>query len=176
MSDSDLRCFIAIPVSPDVARLCMELAQATGCGRCLPEENLHLTLAFLGDQPKDRLFELEYALGSLQHLEFSVGFSGIGQFGDSLHLAVASNPALSSLNEKIVRCARQNGIELPRRRFRPHITIARGQRSTLFKGVFKVSVQHTRMIVTQFNLIASTLHPQGARYETLAAYPLQHAD
>ncbi|MGV6805028.1 MAG: RNA 2',3'-cyclic phosphodiesterase [Ruegeria sp.] len=172
---SGTRCFIAIPVPVDLARLYADLGRGAGCGRPVPEENLHLTLAFLDDQPRDLLSDLAAELSEVRHSGFSVGISGVGQFGSTLHLTISPEPALLGLQQKVLRCTRLCGMNLSRRRFRPHITIVRRMNASLNRDFSPKIVLDTQLNVMQFDLVASTLHPDGARYETLAVFPLDPA-
>ncbi|MBR9844372.1 MAG: hypothetical protein GYB25_14520 [Rhodobacteraceae bacterium] len=76
--------------------------------------------------------------------------------------------------------AQDVGITLPRERFRPHVTLARFRRDMIEEEAAKlgrfmaahgdVSLPGTR--IAQMGLYGSTLHPEGAVHEMLAAYPL----
>lgn len=173
MSGALIRCFVAIPVSSEIAQLCADVARAAHSGRSLPAENLHLTLAFLGDQTQDALIELNDHLEALECPAFSIRLSGLGSFGNSLHMAVEPEPELLHLHESVQRCIRQAGLTLQRRRFRPHITMVRAIGSSLNRDFLQSTVPQATMVVTQFDLNSSTLRPDGARYETLSTYPLQ---
>ncbi|WP_170405925.1 RNA 2',3'-cyclic phosphodiesterase [Ruegeria arenilitoris] len=173
MSGALIRCFVAIPVSSEIAQICADVARAAHCGRSLPAENLHLTLAFLGDQTRNALIELNDHLEALKRPAFSIRLSGLGSFGNSLHMVVEPDPELLHLHESVLQCIGRAGLTLQRRRFRPHITIVRGIESALNKAILHIPVPQTTMVVTQFNLNSSTLRPDGARYETLSTYPLQ---
>ncbi|WP_170360487.1 RNA 2',3'-cyclic phosphodiesterase [Ruegeria arenilitoris] len=173
MSGALIRCFVAIPVSSEIAQICADVARAANCGRSLPAENLHLTLAFLGDQTRNALIELNDHFEVLRRPAISVRLSGLGSFGISLHMVVEPDPGLLHLHESVLQCIGRAGLTLQRRRFRPHITIVRGIESALNKAILHIPVPQTTMVVTQFNLNSSTLRPDGARYETLSTYPLQ---
>ncbi|WP_170588379.1 RNA 2',3'-cyclic phosphodiesterase [Ruegeria arenilitoris] len=173
MSGALIRCFVAIPVSSEIAQLYADVARAAHSGRSLPAENLHLTLAFLGDQTRDALIELNDHLEAVRCPAFSIRLSGLGSFGNSLHMAVEPDPELLHLHESVLQCIRLAGMRLQRRRFRPHITIVRGIEPALNRGFLQIPVPQATMFVTQFNLKSSTLRPDGARYETLSTYPLQ---
>ncbi|MGI9368225.1 MAG: RNA 2',3'-cyclic phosphodiesterase [Ruegeria sp.] len=172
-----MRSFVAIPVTEDITDTFAVLYQRIGVGRAVPPENLHLTLAFLDDQPEDDLENLHHALQEIRQQSFALSFRGVGQFGQSLHLAAESNPALDHLQGQIRKCARRAGIALPRRRFHPHITFARLRRDTALTLDHRdVIFQCPDMSVTQFALYSSTLRPTGARHECLASYPCSLAD
>ncbi|EEX09218.1 2'-5' RNA ligase [Ruegeria lacuscaerulensis ITI-1157] len=168
----EMRCFVGIPVSGEIADLCVELGRSASDGRPVPRENLHLTLQFLDEQPHDSLEELHMQLDALRHPVFSIRVSGLGQFGQTLHVMVEPSSILQSLHDKVLACVRRSGIRVPHRRFRPHITVARGLKKCPSNDFLKQPITDCTMQVAQFALFSSTLHSSGARYETLADYQL----
>ncbi|MBL4556903.1 MAG: RNA 2',3'-cyclic phosphodiesterase [Rhodobacteraceae bacterium] len=95
----------------------------------MPPENLHLTLLFLDDQPVPALEDLHHELGRLAPAAFDLRLTGLGSFGGkaprTLHAEAAPDPALIGLQAQIREAVRRAGIERPRTRFRPHVTLAR---------------------------------------------------
>ncbi|UWQ10062.1 hypothetical protein K3X41_08920 [Aliiroseovarius crassostreae] len=67
-----MRSFIACPLPETVCAALVELAGRVKVGRAVPEDNLHLTLAFLDEQPVEQLEalhgELEAILSPPIHL------------------------------------------------------------------------------------------------------------
>ncbi|WP_170404930.1 RNA 2',3'-cyclic phosphodiesterase [Ruegeria arenilitoris] len=172
-----MRSFIAISLSDDVKAAIAPLQRALPVGRLVSSDNMHLTLAFLDDQTEETLEELHEELLKLSAPPFGITFSGIESFGQVLAVVAEDCPALVALHQKIQTAMRRAEIVLPRRRFRPHVTIARfkpGQREAV------QLVQHPctmsalpKMQVTGFTLYQSTLRPEGARHEALAHYVLR---
>ena len=167
-----MRSFLAIPATPDLVGFCRALQSGFSGGRPVAAENLHVTLVFLGDTPEEQLAVLHVELERVRHPAFCIRFDGLGMFGNTIHLAVAKNPSLQDLQTKTLQLARRVGIDVPRRRFRPHITILRGANPTLFKGFSGFLPDAPDMSVDRFALFSSTLTPQGSRYDRLTDYPL----
>lgn len=169
-----MRSFVAIPIPDDTAKALAELQRRLDVGRRLPRDNLHLTLAFLDDQPEDVLETLHEELLQVRGEPFAISLSGLGQHGRAVHLAVAETPALIDLHGSINRAISRAGITLPRRRFRPHVTIIRLKSGTRLRRLHGevAGFGYENMPVDRFGLFASTLHPEGARYECLMEYPL----
>jgi len=167
-----MRCFVGIPVSGEAADLCTELGRSAAVGRPVPRENLHLTLQFLDEQPRNNLEDLHMQLSALRYPVFSIRLSGLGQFGQTLHFMVEPSPMLQRLHEKILTCVLRSGIRVSQRRFRPHITVVRGLKKSLSNGYLDQPVAVCTMQAGQFALFASQLHSNGARYEILADYRL----
>lgn len=176
------RAFVAIPMPEEVAARLSRLARGLPVGRRVREENLHLTLAFLGDVSDDGLEEAHAALAAIRAAPVELRFEGLGVFGESkpraLYAAVAPAPGLVELQQSVVRAVRRAGIAPEARRFVPHVTLAR------FRGFDSEAVALAAFLtahggagiapvrVVAFSLMSSRLRPDGAVYEELALYPL----
>jgi 2'-5' RNA ligase len=166
----------------DTAARLAGLVRGLPVGRRVPEENLHLTLAFLGEVADAGLEELHDALSGLRAVPVELRFEGLGVFGDdrprALWAAVADDPELDDLHRQIGRAARKAGLAPEARRFVPHVTLARlkGQRedaaplARFLADRGGASVPPVRAVA--ISLMSSRLRPEGAVYEELARYPL----
>lgn len=180
-----MRSFVALSLPEDLsARLAARIA-GFPAGRVVAPENLHITLAFLGDQTDLVLEELHHGLGSIFLPAFEVKIDGFGSFGGSqpraLYAAVTPSPSMSTLHKAVRRAARIAGIDLPHERFVPHITLARFrpvEAGAASSAMAKLMVEGftARFEPAAFTLFGSNLTPEGPRYEVLADYPLFAAD
>ncbi len=185
-SDFLMRAFVSIEVSGDVAGAIVHMQENLRVGRVVPEDNLHLTLAFLDDQPISALEALDEELSQLRMLPFDVSLKGLDVIGSgrgvrALTLMAEKVPSLLDLHDAVRRAARMAGITLERRRFQPHVTIARFgrneppsqpeklQRFVSAYGNFFAG----ELSVEGFSLMRSTLTPDGPVYDELADYPFQ---
>ncbi|WP_158972120.1 RNA 2',3'-cyclic phosphodiesterase [Chachezhania sediminis] len=179
-----MRAFLAIEPPVEVLDALERIQSDLPVGRAVPVENLHLTLAFLDDQPEDRLEDLHYALEGLRLPSADVSFDGLGTFGGDrpriLFAAVRPAPSLLDLHRLIAAEVRRAGIVLPRETFRPHVTLARLRRDLSQEALvrlqdFLASELQTDIppfTATSLTLFESDLHPGGARYDALSSYPL----
>ena len=128
-----MRLFFAVPFPPEVrSRLAEVQAQlrAQGVrGSFTRPENLHLTLAFLGDTPRCR--DAARVLAGLEGRSFPLTLSGLGAFGDVWWAGVAPSAPLEALAQCLQQRLRETGFPLERRPFRPHITLLRRARGQL---------------------------------------------
>lgn len=173
-----MRAFIALPVAGDALDGITRLQQYLPEGRPLPEENLHLTLAFLDDQPEESLEALHEDLSGICAPGFAVPLRGLALFGQALAVEAEPVPPLAGLQTAVQAAARRAGIALPRRRFRPHVTFARlkGRGAGLSRYISEnAATRLPDLQAAAFSLFASTLRPQGALHEELARYPLVRA-
>ena len=176
-----MRLFVALPLPEAITAPLARLAASAPVGRAVAEENMHLTLAFLGEVARAELPALDAALSELRHAPFPVAFHELTALGGRqarLLVLTATGPeALHSRLTTALRCAE---FTLARRRFRPHVTLLRLPRqmgahreqklAQFLAGVGRVEL--APCTATGFGLYASHLHPGGAVYETLAEYPL----
>lgn len=177
-----MRAFVAIvlpePMRDEVARL----AAQVDFGRAVSPENLHLTLAFLGDQPPEALEAFDAELSALRLPAPPLAVDGLDVFGGDdprvLFASVTDHPDLTALQSSVRRAAHKSGLALAHQRFRPHVTLCRmsprdrfvAAPLARFLGRF-VGIAIPAQRPVAFGLFASTLGPDGPSYEPLALYP-----
>jgi len=178
-----IRAFVAIPMPPDTREALANLADRIPAGRPADLDHLHLTLAFLGDQPEDLLEEAHIAMEALPPVDFSIDINGLGSFGKwpprLIHAAVAPSEPLTRLRKKVRQTIRMAGIDLGHERFVPHVTLARFSSRLSPEDSARLDAflaRHTGLTmkdipVTGFALYRSTLRPDGAVHDILAEYP-----
>lgn len=178
-----MRAFVGVPLDDAAMEALLPVQEALRQGRLVDEENMHLTLAFLDDQPEAVLAELDVALQDISVPPWEMEFTGVevkgGRRPALVWAGVAKAEPLRQLHEKVRGAARLAGIDLPRERFRPHVTLARFSRSkpvdmgrlTAFLGAYG-GFRAGPFGVERFCLYASKLTPEGPVYDVLADYPL----
>ncbi len=128
-----MRLFIAINFNGEVKNMLAKIQQSLGeyCvrARFTAHENLHLTLAFLGETPSSRVGVIEKAMEAAVFSPFTLGISGGGRFsrvsGDILWTGLDDSPELFALHGRLCAQLTQAGFAPEARRFSPHITLAR---------------------------------------------------
>ena len=86
-------------------------------------ENLHLTLAFIGEYPDpDSVLEV---IRSVPFAPFPMRIEGFGSFGDLYWCGIGENDVLLSYVKRLRRALAGNGIPFDRKKFSPHITLIR---------------------------------------------------
>ena len=183
-----IRSFVALPL-PDPVLDALVAAQAgLPAGRPLPRENMHLTLAFLGEHPMPVVEDVHHALATIRAPGFALTLAGVGLFGGDrprvLHAEIAPDPGLKHLRAKVLQAARDAGLEFDRARFHPHVTLARFSAGALTPD--EVARLHAFVLrgaafragpfpIERFVLYRSRLGRDGSHYEELADYPLRAA-
>lgn len=131
-----MRLFVAIELperqTDGLAEVLQCLAERCSAVRLYTRDNLHLTLAFLGEVPNDWYQELCSALSAAvkEQRPFFISFAAPGVFGERMPwpvvwLGLDENAALRRLQRRIERGLLAVGFSLPERPFRPHVTLGR---------------------------------------------------
>ncbi|HKS26176.1 MAG TPA: RNA 2',3'-cyclic phosphodiesterase [Pyrinomonadaceae bacterium] len=188
---SGLRLFCAIELPQDIRALAADfitrLREAAPDVRASweREEKLHLTLKFFGDTEESRV---EPLTGALERAAsglnpFELGFQGTGAFPPSglprvLWLGVRDPLGnLIALHRQMEDACAAAGFERERKRFHPHLTIARlrsPEGAKRLAGLHKAAEFETESFtVTEIVLIKSELLPQGSRYTKLSSHRLR---
>ena len=187
-----MRCFIAVPVCGPVrkavARVQEALRRADADVKWVAEENLHLTLKFLGEIAEESAEELRGLLAAEapRWPKLALTYAGIGRFPERgaprvVWAGCAGDvDRLAGLAGAAERAAERIGIPRERRPFVAHLTIGR-VRSPRNAKRLESALENQREVplgrdeVAAFSLIRSTLTPRGAVYEPLASFPLGSA-
>lgn len=172
-----IRAFLALPLPQALADLLVPAQAALRLPRPVPAEDFHVTLAFLGEQREDVLEELHGALEAMRLPAADLALDGLGVMGGRVvHAAIRPDPGLERLQARVAQAARGAGIALERRRFRPHVTLARGalpDAAALAAGFARAgAVTSPPVRAGVLAMIRSRLRPEGALYDVLAEYPL----
>ncbi len=166
-----MRLFAAICFSDETRHTlssAVDALRTQGQGHFSPAENLHLTLAFLGETER-----ADAALAAIRKVEspaFSLQFEGIGQFGTIYWAGIRENDALRALQAQLMAHLKAADFSFEERAFIPHITLARNYAPS--KDFSPASIEQliakTEEPVRQIALMRSFPQKTGAHYETLA--------
>ncbi len=139
----------------------------------VPAANFHITLSFLGNI-NDRQHEAIIAnLDEVAAAPFDVTLDLTAFWqGPKILLAAPSEPpaVLMTLAGNVNSAARQAGIDVERREYRPHVTLIRNTREDYPPPLF--SPQLTCRF-TQFHLFESVSAPSGVHYSIKHSWPLR---
>ena len=92
-------------------------------GNYTSRDNLHLTLAFIGDHnDPDAVLD---AMEESNFRPFDIRLDGVGHFGDLFWIGLSDNPALNAYVKRLRHCLADHGIPFDKKRFSPHITLIR---------------------------------------------------
>ena len=143
------------------------------------EEQLHVTLRYIGDVDRPVAEDVAVALGSLHAPPIDLALAGVGWFDHgprgALFARLTPVEPLAALHTKLDRALVRAGLEPERRAFLPHITLARRRSSAVDPGDWlerNAGLTSGGERVASMTLYESRLSRQGAHYEPVARYPL----
>ena len=177
------RLFVALPVPDDIAEALCALQSGVPDARWVSPESFHVTLCFAGEVQGATMRDLEEELADIQGPRFAMALAGVGQFSSgkqprALVATVERSERLDWLQQKVAGVTRNCGIELERRKFRPHVTLARfGSNAETGHHLAQFMASHSRFragpwIADHFALFSSRTGRNGPVYTEEAAYPL----
>jgi 2'-5' RNA ligase len=174
------RLFVAI--QPPLAIRGKLLAAMGGVinARWQSEDQLHLTLRFIGEVDRHAAADIGAALGTIHHPRFTLSLDRIGQFDkrgrtEALWVGVTPQNAVEGLKRKVDQALLRVGVAPEQRAYLPHITLARFSRTPGDLGDFAAGSGQLASLpfaVDNFVLYESHLATDGAAYVPLARFPL----
>ena len=173
MADATLRLFFALWPDPEtraaIAALARDVSREAS-GRPVAADNVHVTLAFLGEQPAAIVPRLCASAAALEFSTFRLALDDVGCWRNTgiAWLGASETPtALAALQSGLAAALASLGIALDPRPFAPHLTLARRIATTVRRRL----PQPVDWNVTSFALVASELDRGGARYRVVDAWP-----
>ena len=165
-----MRLFIAVDFSDeilDMLRDCQQQLQSQIRSAGLTAaENLHLTLAFLGEteEPARAVRAMEKI--SLPSFTLRVGGKA-GHFGDLWWIGAEESRPLIRLADTLKKYLREEGFFIEEKKFRPHITIARRVVPVQDHHKIRLHAPKKEMTVSGFSLMKSERSGGRLRYTEL---------
>lgn len=174
------RLFVAIRPPRAIRAILLGLMESVPGARWQRDDQLHLTLRFVGEVDRHLAQDVAAALGAIHHPRFDLALDRIGQFDrkgrlDTLWVGVTPHDTLKMLHNKIDQALVRVGIEPDSRTYLPHITIARfGRGAGPVGGLMTLSggITSEPYEMTEFCLYESDLGHDGAVYSIVERYPL----
>jgi RNA 2',3'-cyclic 3'-phosphodiesterase len=175
-----IRLFVAIRPPAEVRARLLALMGGVRGARWQSDDQLHLTLRFIGEVDRHRAEDIHAALSAVIHPRFEIALAGLGAFerrGEptALWAGVAPHEPLKALHKKVDQAIARAGLEPERRAYTPHITLARMSRGA---GPVQPLIESAGGIsgppfaVDDFRLYESRLTPEGAIYSVVERYDL----
>lgn len=172
------RLFIALRPPEAIRDALMDIMGGIDGARWQDDEQLHCTLAFIGQIENPEFDALVAALEEVESPSFTAEVVGVGHFErkgrpSAVWAGVPLSEPLAQLQRRVVRACRQAGLPPERRQYRPHITLARLPRSAGSIGEWLARNGRLRAgpwDVSGFTVYESRLSPAGAAYDPLIDY------
>jgi 2'-5' RNA ligase len=174
------RLFVAIRPPEQVRDLLIDAMDDSPALRWVGDEQLHLTLRFIGEVERPLANEIAGELERIRSPNFGLRVSGVGKFekrnGGALWAGIDPKTPVAALAAKVERALHTVGLEPEHRAFSPHITLARwNRRNAEAVDAFlrrNSSLRSDPFDVDRFVLFESKLSRHGPHYEEIAAFEL----
>ena len=122
-----MRLFISIQLNDEMrdalAQIQNSMQRQGVRGNFTREENLHLTLAFIGEYPDP--YDVKDIIDRIEFDAFAIKLEGLGSFGSLWWAGVSGSDELKTLAKQLRRALADAGIPFDRKKFSPHITLVR---------------------------------------------------
>jgi 2'-5' RNA ligase len=180
-----IRLFCALPLPIGLCDRLIALGGSLPGARWVPEENLHLTLRFIGEVPEPSFDDIAVALSGIAVPAFDLTVMGVGHFERAhsptmLWAGLQPNAQLTQLHDRIESALRRIGLEAEDHKFHPHITLARldnAVSSERVAGFIRANslFRAAPFRVERFVLFSSVLGRSGSTYHAEVEFPLAGA-
>jgi 2'-5' RNA ligase len=177
----NIRLFAAIVLPEDVNEELENLSSGLPDARWSPAERRHLTLRFIGEVDGLGYQDVAAALARITEPPFELSLRGVGHFpprGEpkTLWAGVSESAPLEALHRRVDRVLVEAGLEPERRKYVPHITLARlsGTPSGRVGGYLAANALYRSrpFTVDHLALFSSRLFAHGPEYTLEETYAL----
>ncbi|OWK30607.1 RNA 2',3'-cyclic phosphodiesterase [Sphingomonas mucosissima] len=177
------RLFVALRPPPAIRDALADVMDGIAGARWQDDDQLHVTLRFIGAVDRPMAEDVAAALGAIQASAPTVAISGVGRFGqrgrtEALWAGIVPPEPLAALHRKVDQALVRVGLEPERRAYLPHVTLARIARGLQLEPEVEASLaRHASLTSEPFAvhhlvLYESHLGRSGASYEPIARWPL----
>jgi 2'-5' RNA ligase len=177
-----IRLFTGLAIPAGIAAQLDRMQGGIDGARWTETHNYHITLNFIGEVSEAMAEEIDAALCGVRAKAFSLSLAGTGIFGEGesarhLWMGVAPEDALFRLQEKTFRALDTGRFPAEKRKYTPHVTMARLKKSADPAAVAAFMQEHnlfrsSPFAVNEFILYRSDLTKNGPQYAPVATYPL----
>jgi 2'-5' RNA ligase len=177
-----VRLFVALPITEALREQLAALAGGIPGARWVPPQNYHVTLRFIGEVENVLADELDEALATIRGKPFELTLRGMDVFEkagriQSLYVGVERCDRLLHLQSKVETALQRAGLPPERKKFTPHITLARTDRVAPEKLIAFVQAHNLFRAapepIDRFCLFSSRLGKEQAHYVMEVDYALQ---
>ena len=182
------RLFVALRPPPEIRETLTGLMGGIEGARWQNDNQLHITLAFIGEVDRHRAEAIVEALDMIRQPPLHLKLGQFGAFDadrpgrtGTLWVGVTSDGPLASLAAAVRSALRRAGASPDQRKFSPHITLARFGAAGVARERLRPWLTETAASApglnaswqaTEFHLVESTLGREGAHHTPVASYVL----
>jgi len=176
-----IRLFIAVPVPEEIRFILHSMGRSIHGAKGVPQEQIHLTLRFIGEVDGTLFHDIAEQLATISSSRFTMKIEGVGHFPPRgkprvVWAGIEDNSHLGSLKRKVDTALLHCGLPPDKRKFAPHITLARLNTSSLQRITEFLSgnafLEFPSFEVNSFQLYSSRLGHKGAVHTLEQSYNL----
>ena len=175
------RLFIAVDLPDAIKKNLESMFFGIPGARWVALDQLHLTVRFIGDVDGSLFLDIKSALVETRISPFNIQLKGVGHFPPRgaprvIWVGIEKSEPLQLLRKKIDGTLLKIGVKPEKRKFSPHITLARLKNTPPQKVANFLSgnglFSQEPFQIDDFKLYSSTLTPKGAIHKVEKIYPL----
>lgn len=176
-----MRAFIALELPDEIKKEIANIQKQLEIkdlfsGKLTSQENLHLTLKFLGEISENTAEEARKKLSEIKFKKFSASLGELGIFNENfIRIIWIKLDNCGELQKEIDE--KLSGLFSREERFMSHLTIARvneiKDKKKLIDKLGRINYKKKKFQVSEFKLKKSTLTQGGPIYEDLEGYLLK---
>jgi 2'-5' RNA ligase len=171
-----MRLFVGLELPAQVKAALLAFMGGVAGARWQRDEQLHLTLRFIGEVDRHQAQDIAAALGRVNIRPFMAELGDAGLFEhrgrvDTLWVGVRPAEPFAGLAKAVNAALAGVGIAPDPRAFLPHVTLARGRGMMGVTGWPQVPVPRLQWQVGGFALFESHMGKDGSDYAVLARWP-----
>ena len=160
-----MRLFIAINFDQETKDKLLQVQnrlKKLGRGNFSREENLHLTLAFLGEVPEDRLEDVKAAMDQVKFPQLELTFHDVGYFVSGREkpsqlwkISLKYSRKLEKVHDELIASLRKAGFSPDAKSFKPRVTLARElhvkdwDKTELLPEPFETAADHMSLMLSE---------------------------
>ncbi|WP_420139409.1 RNA 2',3'-cyclic phosphodiesterase [Sphingomonas sp.] len=175
------RLFVALRPPRPLRLQLLDLMGGVPGARWQNDDQLHLTLRFIGEVDAPQAEDIAAALSTVDHPRPDIALSGVGTFDHKGHVhslwaGIAADDRLKTLHKRVERVVTGCGLPPEPRAFTPHVTIARlGRRAGSLDPFLAraAGLASDPVTLDALFLFESHLGSEGPTYDAIARYPLR---
>ena len=155
-----MRLFVAVNFNETVKKQIVQvqdmLREHSVKGNFTLQENIHLTLVFLGELPENKIDSIKKIISGVEFEPFQITFSHTGSFerddGRLFWLGIEQCDELLNIQKKLVALLLESKFKIENRKFVPHLTLSR---KTITKSTFNKQNLDIKSAVEKISLMKS---------------------
>lgn len=161
-----MRLFIAVDLAEPMKKALVgamhDLKKLGVAGSYVPMQNLHMTVAFLGNVPDPA--PVQAVMDSIPLEKSRLSFSEYMNFPDALVIGIKGNQKIKKYAADLRKALKEAGLPCDDKKFEPHVTLVRKMKGKKPAGL---AIPDADMMVTKISLMRSDMKDGKRVYQEI---------